>query len=175
MKAIKEQENNNYVEETYADALNNAIISISENMENETMPTKFYNFQCINLYGYIDYAVAMEATQAAQLNQPINNLINTPIELYETPNIARLLTPTTGNRQLMAFAVWVQNSIYDEFDLSLSEKIKTDGRKPEEIKKSVNIIRSLKFYKTDERKKAKPYISYIVQNQNVIKQIFPCK
>lgn len=58
----------------------------------EVMPSKFYNFQCITLYGYIDYAVAQQLTQSAQLNQPIQHLINTPLELYESPYIAQLLS-----------------------------------------------------------------------------------
>ena len=158
----------------FTDKFSNDTLDISNvPVEEEEMTSKFYNFQCITLYGYTDYTVAMEATQAAQLNQPISHLINTPLELYETPYMARLFAPQIGNRQLMAFAVWVQNDIYDEFDLSLAEQIKEDGRTPEEIRKSVSVIRNAKIYKIDEKKKAKPYISYTIQNQNAIKQIFP--
>ena len=136
-------------------------------VENEEMTSKFYNFECIILYGYIDYTVAQNATD--------KYIINTPLELFESPYIAKLFTPTTGNRKLMAFAVYVQDNIYDELDLILEDRVKHDKykRTAEEIRKSVDVIRSLKSYKTDKNKKGKPYISYVVQNQNAIKQIFP--
>ncbi len=151
--------------ELFSNEIENDIIPISNDMEDEEMASKFYNFQCIILYGYIDYTVAQTATN--------NYVINTPIELFESSYIAKLFAPKTGTRQLMAFAVWVQNNVYDEFDLSLAEKIKNDCRILEEIKKSVSVIRNLKSYKVDEKKKGKPYISYTIQNQNAIKQIFP--
>lgn len=165
--------NNQEPNRLFSNELTNDIISISSDMEDEVLNSKFYNFQCIILYGYIDYSVATEATQAGQLNQPINHLINTPLELYETPHMAKLFTPITGNRQLMAFAVYVQDSIFDEFDLSLEERIRNTGKTLEEIRKSVSVIRNANVYKKEEKRKARPYISYTIQNQNAIKQIFP--
>lgn len=154
-------------------SVNDDIISISTDMEDSEMVSKFYNFQCINLYGYIDYNSATLATNNAKLNEPINHLINTPIELYESPYMAKYFAPKTGNRQMMAFAVYVADNIYDELDLQLEQLVKRDGRKANEIKASVSVIRQLKSYKAEGQMKAKPYISYIINNQNAIKQIFP--
>lgn len=144
-------------------------------MEDEEMGSKFYNFQCINLYAYIDYAVAQQLTTNAQLNQPIQHLINTPLELFESPYMARVFASNLQNKQLVAFAICVQDGVYDEFDLGLEEKITKDKerRSKEQIRKSVAVVRQLKQYKSDKNKKGKPYISYVVQNQNAIKQIFP--
>lgn len=156
-------------------SLNDTLDSEYNLVEEEEMPTKFYNFNCINLYAYIDLAVAAQLTQAAQLNQSINHLINTPLKLYESPYIARLLSPTSNNRQLVAFAVYVENDIFDELNLALDINIKNRGKTPNEIKKGVSVIRQLEKYKETETGKTKLYISYTIQNQNAIKAVFPIR
>lgn len=138
--------------------------------------TKFYNFNCITLYGYIDSSIATQLSQVAQLRHQIKHLINTPLTLYESPYMAQKFAPTSGNRQLVAFAIWVQDNLYDELDLELEDKIKNTVKKrhttQEEIKKSIHVIRRLEKFKQDG-KSVKSYIVYIIQNQNAIKQIFP--
>ena len=176
LRKMIEQNEQEESEEIFSNDFEDDIIGTFEDMEDNpemSGATKFFNLQCINLYAYIDYAVATQMTTNVQLNQPIDHLINTPIELYESPYTAKIFAPKTGKKQLMVFAVDVQNSIYDEFDLMLEDKIRNDGRSSMEIRQSVHVVRQLKSYKVDKNKKAKPYISYIVNNQNAIKQVFP--
>lgn len=143
-------------------------------MEEEEMQlTKFYNFQCIYLYACLDYAIAQALTQSAQLHQTINHLIPTPIELYESPYMAELFSPTSKNRILTAFAVYVQDNIYDELDLELNNRIKRSGKNINEIKRNIAVIRQLKTYKETQNSKSKPYVSYIIQNQKAIKSVTP--
>ena len=173
---VKQQEVENSI---FSEDLFDDIMNIESNEEEECMAAKFYNFQCINLYAYIDYAVARQLTNNAQLNQPIDSLINTPLELYESPYMAKVFASNIENKQLMVFAIWVQDNIFDMLDLQLKEKIKVEINKAngksslEEIKKSVAVIRSLKKYKVNEKSKAIHYISYTVQNQNAIKAVYP--
>lgn len=143
------------------DILNTKVLS----QEDDEMTSKFYNFNCIILYGYIDRNVAFNITNN-------NGSINTPFELYETPYTAQQLTAQIQNKQLMAFAVNVQNSIYDELDLALDSAIKKATKSRDECRKSVAVIRSLKQYKA-AGKKSKPYIAYTIQNTRAIVQCLP--
>ena len=141
--------------------------------EEELMPTKFHNFHCIWLYAYIDSSAALTLADNAELNKPIQYLINTPIELYESAYMAEMFK-TSGNRKLVAFAVCVED-IYDILDLQLEQKVtqaknRNKHKTVEEIKNEAHVVRELRQYK-EAGKKAKPYIVYIVQNQNAIKQI----
>lgn len=163
-------------EEVFSNIFENDTMSLFKDMEdNEEMASakKFYNFQCINLYAYIDYPVATQIVTEAQLNQPINHLINTPIELYESPYTALILSPKTGKRQLVAFAVDVETSVYDELDLTLDESIKKNHIKPEQVRQFADVVRQLKHYNSTNNKKSKPYISYKINNIRAIKQVFP--
>lgn len=143
------------------DILNTKVLSQGD----DEMTSKFYNFCCIKLYGYIDYSIAMNITNN-------NGSINTPFELYETPYIAKQLTPQIQNKQLMIFAVNVQSSIFDELDLTLDNSIKASMKSRDECRKAVAVVRSLKQYKP-EGKKPKPYISYTIQNTKAIVQCLP--
>lgn len=153
-----EKESNNIPE---CDILNTKVLSQGD----DEMASKFYNFCCIKLYGYIDYSVAMSITTN-------NGSINTPFELYKTPYIAKQLTPQIQNKQLMVFAVNVQSSIFDELDLALDNSIKASMKSRDECRKAVAVVRSLKQYKP-EGKKPKPYISYTIQNTKAIVQCLP--
>ncbi len=155
---------------TSSNARLNAEFGITEE---EEMSSKFYNFQCIILYAYMDYPAAQQLAQSAQLNQPIQHLINTPIELYESPYMAKLLAPKSSHRHLMGFGVYVQDDIFDELDLELENKIKKYNKPVNNIKEKVSVIRNLKRYKSADKSKSRPYISYTIQNQNAIKSAFP--
>ena len=139
------------------DILNTEVLS----QEDDEMTSKFYDFKCIMLYGYIDRNVALNITNN-------RGSINTPFELYETPYMAQQLNTHIQNKQLMAFAVDVQSSIYDELDLALDNTIK----KRDECRKAVAVVRNLKQYKV-EGKKSKPYISYTIQHTRAIVQCLP--
>ena len=143
------------------DILNSEVLS----QEDDEMISKFYNFNCIILYGYIDRNVALDITNN-------RGSINTPFELYETPYIAQQLATQIQNKQLMAFAVHVQSSIYDELDIGLDNAIKKSMKSRDECRKSVAVVRRLKQYKA-EGKKSKPYISYTIQNTRAIAQCLP--
>lgn len=143
------------------DILNIKVLS----QEDDEMTSKFYNFNCIILYGYIDRNVAFNITNN-------NGSINTPFELYETPYMAQQLTTQIQNKQLMAFAVNVQNSIYDELDLGLDNDIKKSMKSSDECRKAVAVVRNLKQYKANG-KKSKPYIVYTIQNTQAIVQSLP--
>ena len=71
------------------------IINILE--EEEGMISKFYNNDSIILYAYIDNPIAIQLLETARLNQPIQHLIDTPLELYESPYTAKLLTANIKN------------------------------------------------------------------------------
>lgn len=157
-------------EEVFSNIFENDTMSLFKDMEdNEEMAsaTKFYNFQCINLYAYIDYPVATQMVTKARLI--------TPFELYESPYTALLLSPKTGKRQLVAFAVDVETSIYDELDLTLDERIKKNNIKLGQISQSADVVRQLKHYNSTNNKKSKPYISYKINNTRAIKQVLPLK
>jgi hypothetical protein len=147
------------------------IIFPSYNMEDELMPTKFYNYHCIYLYAYLNPNIAYSLTDNAELNKQIDTLISLPITLYENEYTARLFR-IRENTVLMAFAIQVDNNIYDELDLSLESEIKSDGRTAKQIKTSVAVIRQLKQYK-EENKKAKTYIEYVINNKDAIKSVTP--
>lgn len=149
-------------------------LDLSLSYEDETMPTKFYNFNCIILYAYIDKQVAWQLTNNAQLNQSIQHLINTPLDLYENISMARKFASNIQNKQLVAFAVYVESLVYDELDLFVEEKVKQSKKTKEQVLKEVHVIRKLNQYK-ENGSKSKLYISYIIQNQNAIKQVFPLK
>jgi hypothetical protein len=160
-----EQDLNKQEQNEFTSDNGNDIIFSLNNEEDDIMPSKFYNFECITLYACIDYGAAAIATN--------KYTINTPLELYESAYMAKLLSPKTGNRKLMAFAVYVQNNVYDELDLDTT--LKKDERTPEQIKNSsdIAVIRSLKKYTQAKGKGVKPYISYTVTNQSAIRQIYP--
>ena len=102
-------------------------VTLEENIlveEEEIRPPKFYNFNCINLYAYIDYEVACQLTNVAQLNQSINHLINFPLKLYENPYTAKLFASTSSKKMLVVFAIYVENDIFDSLDLELEDKVK---------------------------------------------------
>lgn len=144
-------------------------------VEEEEMlrPTKFYNFNCINLYAYIDTNVAMQLTQLAQLNTKINNLINLPLELYENPYTAKLFSSTSTPKALVSFAICVENNIFDTLDLELEDKIKNSKISFDDNKKKAGVVRELKKYLKNGTGKARFYIAYKVQNTNAIKQVCP--
>lgn len=143
------------------DILNIEVLS----QEDDEMTSKFYDFKCIILYGYIDRNVALNITNN-------RGSINTPFELYETPYMAQQLNTHIQNKQLMAFAVDVQSSIYDELDLALDNAIKKSMKSRDECRKVVAVVRNLKQYKV-EGKKSKPYISYTIQHTRAIVQCLP--
>lgn len=143
------------------DIINTEVLS----QEDDEMTSKFYNFSCINLYGYIDYDIASSITSKG-------GSINTPFELYETPYMAQQLTTHIQNKQLMVFAVNVYSNIYDELDLNLDNAVKKSRKSKDDCRKSVAVVRSLKQYKADG-KKTKPYISYIIQDIRAIVSYFP--
>jgi len=145
--------------------INTDVLEIFSDTSEEEMLAKFYNFNCIILYGYIDKRIALQITSGS-------SCISTPLELYESHYTAKLLTSQIQNKQPMAFAVYVRDNVYDELDLQLEDNIKQTKKKPDEIKKTVDVIRSLKRYET-QGKKTKPYIVYTIQNKRVIKQIMP--
>ena len=147
------------------------IINILE--EEEGMISKFYNNDSIILYAYIDNPIAIQLLETARLNQPIQHLIATPIELYESPYTAKLLTANIKNKKLIAFAIYVVNNIFDELDLQLEERIRQSKKSENDIRKEVSVIRKFNTYK-QQGKSSKPYISYIIQNQNAITNIFSC-
>ena len=85
--------------------------------------------------------------------------------------MAQYFTPKAVEKQCMVFAVYVGTSIFDELDLELENKIKKANRTEKEIRDSVAVIRKLNVEKIENKKKC--YVSYIIQNANAIKQIFP--
>lgn len=129
----------------------------------EVRPPKFYNFNYIILYSYMDTKAAHAATQ--------DSILNTPIDLYESPYMAQLFVPSTSQKTLMAFAVDTRQ-LYDELDLELESKIRKLKKSEVDIKRNIPVIRSIQSYK-QAGKKAKPYIKYTVQNKIAIKTIFP--
>lgn len=149
----------------FTDSAENGIIGVLETQEEDCMPPKFYNFNYIILYAYMDTNAAHSATQ--------NSVLNTPIDLYESPYMAKLFVPSTSQKTLMAFAVGTQQ-LYDELDLELEQKIAKSNKTEQEIRKQVPVIRLLGKYKQDG-KKAKPYIKYTVQDKRAIQIAFPIK
>lgn len=147
------------------DNINTDVLEIFSDTSEEEMLAKFFNFNCIILYGYIDKSIAWQITSGS-------SSISTPLELYESQYTAKLITSQIQNKQPLAFAVYVRDNVYDELDLQLEDNIKKTKKKPDEIKKTVDVIRSLKKYET-QGKKTKPYIVYTIQNKRVIKQIMP--
>jgi len=140
--------------------------------KDDTMTAKFYDFQCIILYGYIRYEIAQEIARLSRSGQPTLHLISTPLELYESPYMAKLFAPTSDKRQLMSFAVYVQDHIFDELDLELENHIKAANKPENQIRQKVSVIRNLKRYKPTENSKGKPYISYTIQNTNAIQNMY---
>lgn len=141
------------------------IIGIWESQEDEFMPPKFYNFNYIILYAYMDTQAAHAATQ--------DGVLNTPLDLYESPYMARLFAPNSSQKVLMAFAVDTRQ-LYDEFDLELECKIAKSKRTDQEIRRNIPVIRTLESYKQNG-KKARLYIKYKLQHKNAISTIFPIK
>lgn len=137
------------------------------------MLTKFYNFNCITLYAYIDIPAAVQLTAEAQLGQPINHLITVPIRLYENPYMAKLFASTSSKKRLVGFSIYVASDILDRLDLELEDNIKKTRKSLDEIKKKVSVVRTLEMYKKDEKGTAKPYIAYDIQNIKAIKQVHP--
>ena len=144
--------------------------------------SKFFSFNCINLYAYIDYTVALNITNTMEYNRvnPQNSqdavaMLNTPIDLYESPYMATYLTSNISNKQLMCFAVNILNGVYDELDLDLDNKIEKFKNKNKDIKskidvkKKASVIRSLR--RTEDKKKN--YIVYTVQNKFSIANCYP--
>ena len=130
-------------------------------VDNKSLPedgemklTKFYNFNCIILYTYIDTDTALAISNGTAK-------VTVPLRLYESPEIATIISPNVKNQTLCAFAVYVENNVLDRLSLD----IKFDNLKQEQIN-SFSVIRSLAKYE-----KKIPYIVYTVQNSNVLRFI----
>lgn len=93
------------------------------------------------------------------------NPLQVPITLYETRENAKILATPTNN-QLVAFSIsnnagW----LYDEFDLSLKNRIKSLNVTMEQYKKQAVIWREKKKHNSFE------YIAYTIRNKNTIQEI----
>lgn len=126
--------------------------------ENEMELSKFYNFSAITLYACINTDIA-QSIAAEESSIPL------PLNLYESPNIARLITPNSNKKKIVAFAVYVQKNLLDM--LSLDDNLEAISS---ETKNKAWVIRSLEKY-TTQNGKIKPYIVYKVQNSQAIRFI----
>ena len=127
-------------------------------MEDNEMTAKFFNFQCISLYGYMNKSLAWEV---GNRKKSIWDIVNTPMELYESPYMAKLMISDISDKQLLVFAVNVVNGLYDELDIG-----------QEGMKQSARVVRHMGKYEV-KGKKAKAYISYTLQNKKAIEGAYP--
>lgn len=143
--------------------------------DNNARPAKFYGFHCINLYGEARYNLLNYESLCSSNEHEIIEL-DTPLELYESPEIARLILGE--DESLMVYAVYVSTGLYDELDISA--KAFTNNEFHDDLAElfgdaiakmeKANVIRNLNYYGCDHEK---PYISYTVKTVKVIKNTFP--
>ena len=124
------------------------------------------------LYAYMDNQTAQKLFKyfvGVRFNVTENyrkqNPLQVPITLYDTRENAKILATPTNN-QLVAFSINIKAGwMYDEFDLSLKNRIKSLNVPVEKYKEQAVIWREKRKHNNLE------YIAYTIRNKNNIQEI----
>ena len=143
--------------------------SFTSDFDNDKLFTsKFDAEDNMILYTYMDKKAANDLFKyivGSRFNTTSNykqlNPIQLPITLYETPEIAKLMS-TKSNQQLVAFSINMNTKTYDEFNVALLMRLKANNIKVEDYKHKSTLWREKKVYNKYN------YISYTIRDKEII-------